>query len=143
MKATPPLLSFLFFAFAGCATSRTPMLSKPATTPLRREAIGGSVTRPPKIVHLVHPVYPLELRQKKVTGYAVIRFIVDKAGKVRDPVVFKATNEAFGRAALIAVSQWTFKPGLRNGRAVNCYMSNAFVFDFNKAPPKVWPDAGP
>jgi TonB family protein len=79
------------------------------------------------------PIYPFELRKKGIPGYAVIEFIVDVDGNVRDPWVVEATVKEFGYAAIGCVSQWKFEPGRKAGRKVNTRMKIPIYFDFNDA----------
>lgn len=64
------------------------------------------------------PVYPFELRQKKVEGTVYMLFIVDKDGRVVNPRVEKSDHPAFERPALEAVRQWKFEPAVRGGEKV-------------------------
>jgi protein TonB len=68
------------------------------------------------------PVYPVEMRGKKVEGVVTVIFVVDASGKVTSPKVEKASHPAFERPALEAVRQWRFEPGLRGGERVSCRM---------------------
>jgi protein TonB len=79
------------------------------------------------------PVYPRALRQQSISGYAVIGFIVDTEGDVRDVRVIQATHEEFGAAAVACVSEWKFQPGVRGGRKVNVRLSVPIHFDLSKA----------
>ena len=81
---------------------------------------GGGVTSPVVLVR-VEPVYPPVLLQRKVPGTAVIRCIIDRNGRVRDPQVVTATLPPFGEAALKAVTQWRFTPASLRGEAVECW----------------------
>jgi protein TonB len=78
------------------------------------------------------PVYPFNLLKQGITGYAVIGFIVDTHGDVRDPWVVKATHEEFANSAWNCVSKWKFKPGLRAGRKVNTRMAVPIVFNLEE-----------
>lgn len=68
------------------------------------------------------PVYPAELRQKKVEGTAWVVFVVDREGRVLNPKVEKSSHEGFDRAALDAVRQWRFDPAVRGGEKVQSKM---------------------
>lgn len=65
------------------------------------------------------PVYPFELRQKKVEGTVYMLFVVDQDGRVVNPKVEKSTHPAFERPALEAVRQWKFDPAVRGGEKVS------------------------
>lgn len=119
------LLSVLILA-GGCATA-------PANN---ASADQGSLLsdgeHPPRVIQQCPPIYPLELRKQGVIGYAVIAFIVDAEGNVRDPWVVEATVKDFGYAAIGCVSQWKFEPGRKAGRKVNTRMTVPIYFQFNE-----------
>jgi len=77
------------------------------------------------------PSYPAEMRQNGVSGQATIDFIVDSAGNVRNAFAASSTDPAFAQAAVDAVSQWSFSPGLKSGRNVNTHMVVPIVFTLN------------
>ncbi len=51
--------------------------------------------------------------------FADVDVIIDQEGRVRLAHVAKASSEAYGRAALVAASQWVFEPPMRGGQAVD------------------------
>ena len=65
----------------------------------------------------IPPTYPETLRAENPApkGTAEIEFIIDREGRVRLPGVAAASHELFGRAAVVAVSQWVFEPPTRGG----------------------------
>lgn len=68
------------------------------------------------------------MRKNGVSGQATVDFIVDSAGNVRNAVAASSTDTAFAQAAVDAVSQWSFNPGLKSGRSVNTHMQVPVVF---------------
>lgn len=64
------------------------------------------------------PLYPSELRGKKLEGVVTLIFVVDETGKVQNPRVEKSTHPAFEKPALEAIRQWRFEPALRGGKRV-------------------------
>lgn len=74
------------------------------------------------------PEYPAELRRKKVQGSVHIVFIVDKQGRVANPIVQSSTHAAFERPALQAVRRWRFEPGKRAGQPVQFKMRVPITF---------------
>ncbi len=74
------------------------------------------------------PIYPPAMLRAGVTGEVKISFIVDTRGNVRDAYVAASTREDFNAAALLAVSKWKFRPGKKNGQAVNTRMSVPIAF---------------
>lgn len=80
------------------------------------------------------PSYPFELRKARVSGEALVEFIVTANGTVRDPRVVKATHAEFGDAAVAAVHKWQFHPGMLNGKPVDTKMIVPLVFDLDPQP---------
>ena len=64
------------------------------------------------------PSYPPDLRRRGIGGEVLVEFVIDERGLVRAPRVLRAPHVALGEAAEVAVAQWTFFPGMKNGRAV-------------------------
>ncbi|HUJ43638.1 MAG TPA: energy transducer TonB [Opitutaceae bacterium] len=78
------------------------------------------------------PIYPYEMRRAGITGEVNVGFIVDVNGDVHDAYVMNSTHREFEVPAVQAVSKWKFRPGRRNGRAVNTRMSVPIVFSFTE-----------
>lgn len=74
----------------------------------------------PNPIKRVQPLYPAELKAARITGEALVSFVVDVDGSVKNAKVEKTTDNAFGEAAVAAVSAWTFEPGFKNGVPVAC-----------------------
>jgi TonB family protein len=88
----------------------------------------GELDRTPTPVYQVQPQYPQRLRVMGLSGRAVVDFVVDRHGIVRDAAVASASDPEFGAAAVAGVSQWKFKPGVKDGRAVAVHMRVPIVF---------------
>ena len=78
----------------------------------------ADLDQPPRAVYQPPPAFPAELRHKKITGAVHIVFIVDRNGRVVNPIVQKSSNAALDQPALAAVKRWRFEPGKRAGQAV-------------------------
>jgi len=66
--------------------------------------------------------YPLEARDKGIQGLTVLMFIVEKDGSTSDIEVIKPLHPACDSAAVAAVSQTLFKPGVQDGKEVRVKM---------------------
>lgn len=95
------------------------------------ETAATSDVRPVARIRIA-PVYPLEMRRMGMTGEAVVEFIVDTNGDVVNPVVIRATNDAFGQAAAASIARWKFHPAMKNGRAVNSVQQQTMTFSLNE-----------
>lgn len=76
----------------------------------------------PRPIFQSTPVYPMEMRSRKVAGSVYVLFIVDQQGKVMNPKIEKSSHGAFEKPAIEAVRQWKFEPATRNGQKVRCKM---------------------
>jgi len=73
--------------------------------------------------------YPQSAKDNGVEGKVMIRFIVDKEGFVKNPIVVKAVDAALDKAALDAVKMLPkFKPGKNAGKPVNVYYTIPIAF---------------
>ncbi len=73
---------------------------------------------PPKPIKHVSPVYPPELKSKRVEGEVHLVLIVLEDGSVDDVRVMRMSSPAFAEAAVEAAKQWKFEPGMKDGRPV-------------------------
>ncbi len=99
------------------------------------------------------PMFPAEKTGlKEGIAYTVnVGMVVDEQGKVAEVKVVDSTDQAamdvgkekfivahdrrFDQAAMDAVRQWTFSPGLKGGKPVNVRMSVAVVFSIAEPKP--------
>jgi protein TonB len=86
----------------------------------------------PKAVLQVAPVYPPAMKSQGREGLAVIRFVVDADGGIRDLGVVSSSERVFATAALDAVAKWKFKAGRKGGRAVAVQMEVPINFHLAK-----------
>src|SRR5262245_23683770 len=82
----------------------------------------AEIDQKPRATYQAAPLYPSELRGKKVEGVVTVLFVVDAAGKVAEPRVEKSTAAAFEKPALDAVRKWKFEPAVKAGQRVACKM---------------------
>ncbi len=66
------------------------------------------VNQTPVATFQQRPRYPTEMRRAGVSGEAMIRYVVDVEGKVRDVRAIAATHPDFAAAAVDSVSGWTY-----------------------------------
>ena len=134
-----PLLVFSVLLMAGCATDNAlpPRPSAPVEAGVAAEVFSGPVfditqlDRAPRPTFQAKPRYPFDLRRAGVSGEAIVDFIVDSQGNVRNAYAMRATHPAFAAEAVATVSQWRFQPGMKNGRTVNTHMQVPIVFSIN------------
>jgi protein TonB len=76
----------------------------------------------PRPIFQPPPDYPAELRKRRTEGTVYVVFVVDKNGRVANPVVQSSPHPALESAALQAVRRWRFEPGRRRGQTVQFKM---------------------
>lgn len=82
-----------------------------AQTPLVMPDFGTPILR-----DWVQPVYPAEARKTKSEGRVIVEFVVEADGRVSREKVQKSSDGQFDDAALTAVRQWKFGPGVEEGQ---------------------------
>jgi TonB family protein len=85
--------------------------------------LAGAVNRPgdispPKVLHRVEPRYTREARSNGIQGTVLIEVVVDETGKPDDVSVLSPIGFGLDSRAMDAVRQWSFRPGLSNGKPV-------------------------
>jgi periplasmic protein TonB len=78
------------------------------------------------------PVFPYSLKSTVSEARVVVEFIVDSNGDVVAPTAVSSTHDGFVENALVGVSKWKFKPGMKAGKRVNTRVRapiNFFVTD--------------
>lgn len=89
------------------------------------------IDQKPRVIFQAAPIYPSEMRGKKVEGVVTVIFLVDANGKVTSPKVEKSSASAFDRPALDAIKRWKFQAAVKGGRSVSCRMRETIRFQAN------------
>ncbi len=99
--------------------------------PPRKSEYGmGEVDQVPMAIFQVQPDYPYHAKRQGTEGIVSIRFLVTREGTVSSFSVLKATPEGiFDEAARRSVLRWKFRPGLKNGEAVNTWVEMDIEFE--------------
>jgi len=88
----------------------------------------ADIDQKPRVVYQAAPVYPADMRGKKIEGIVSVIFVVSSEGRVINQRAEKSTHVAFERPALEAVRQWKFEAGLRGGQRVATKMRVSIRF---------------
>jgi len=91
-------------------------LKQPASTPTAYR-VGGQVTAP-RIVSKVEPQYSEEAKKSKLQGSILLSVVIDSTGAPTQIAVLRPLGMGLDEAAVAAVSQWKFSPGIKNGTPV-------------------------
>jgi len=115
VQSSAPLPSRLpNFGDAGAPALLPP--DPPITGPIYYDR--NNVDQIPEVTQHVDATYPFELRAHDTEGEALIAFVVTDQGLPARIRVVTQTHPAFGKAASIAISQWHFRPAMKDGVAV-------------------------
>lgn len=79
------------------------------------------------------PVFPVMLKREVDHAEVTVQFIVDKTGGVINARAVSSTHAGFEDAAVVGVSKWTFRPGVKMGRKVNTRMQVTIIFRLSDA----------
>ncbi|HXA15219.1 MAG TPA: energy transducer TonB [Opitutaceae bacterium] len=86
---------------------------------------------PPKLIRAINAVYPFDAKKNGITGVVVVQFIVNQYGKVVSPTVIKSPNPLLSKAAVDAISQWEFLPGVKGEKIVPVKMQMPVTFSID------------
>jgi TonB family protein len=88
---------------------------RPATAEISK--VGAGVTAP-MLLYKLEPSYSVEARAAKVQGTVVLFVVIGTDGRASDVQLRKGVGYGLDEQALDAITQWSFKPGTRDGMAV-------------------------
>jgi TonB family protein len=71
------------------------------------------------LVYKVDPEYSEQARKAKFQGTVVLNLVVQRDGSVRDIRIVNSLGLGLDEKAIEAVKQWRFRPGEKNGQAVD------------------------
>jgi TonB family protein len=90
----------------------------PAATEGGIYRVGGGVSQP-AVIFKVDPDYAEEARRAKLSGSVMLAVIVDTEGRARNIHVLKGLGMGLDEEAIVAVTQWRFRSGMKGGQPVN------------------------
>lgn len=79
--------------------------------------VGGGV-KAPSLLFKVEPEYSEEARSAKYQGTVLLKVVVDVDGRAKDIQVLNGLGLGLDEKGVLAVQQWKFKPGERDGLPV-------------------------
>ncbi len=88
----------------------------------------GVIEQRPELVHSVSPVYPKDAWEARLTGKVILRFLVEKDGRVSNVTVLRG-QEVFRQAAIDALMQFRFKPAQIDDESISVWMTQAISFN--------------
>jgi TonB family protein len=79
--------------------------------------VGGDVSSP-RLLEKVDPVYPADAKDEKVEGTVLLKVVILPGGVAGEISVEKSLDPRLDDAAISAVRQWKFAPGMLKGEPV-------------------------
>ncbi len=79
---------------------------------------GGNGVTLPVLIRRVDPEFSEEARKARHSGIVILHADVDSTGRARNIRVVQSLGMGLDEKAVAAVSQWLFKPGTKDGKAV-------------------------
>jgi len=99
-------------------SARAAALSPVMTSSSPAVKVGGGVSAAPSLLFKMEPEYSEEARAAKFMGTVLLKVVVDTDGLAKDIQVDRSIGMGLDEQAVIAVTQWKFKPGTKDGAAV-------------------------
>ncbi|WED28967.1 energy transducer TonB [Vibrio sp. DW001] len=93
---------------------------KATNTPLVQQPISVKMGQTQQLMplHRMNPIYPRKALQRKIEGYVVFSFDIDRAGKPQNIKIEESyPSRVFNREALKALKRWKYQPMMVNGLA--------------------------
>jgi TonB family protein len=86
-----------------------------------------------QLEHYIPPTFPPMARQRGVSGWVDVQFIVRTDGSVSDPIIMGSEPVGvFDQSAVEAIRKWRYKPVLRDGQAIDQRASLRLKFSLDK-----------
>jgi TonB family protein len=106
-RRTGIVLAGLFVAIAMFGPARADQVYK----------VGDGVSAP-RVTYKINPDYTQEARDAKISGSVLLSVVVGADGLAHDITVVRGIDPGLDENAIIAVQQWRFAPGKREGEPV-------------------------
>jgi TonB family protein len=97
-----------------------------STAPPVRMSLGRDAVKA-NLIYRVDPIYPEEAKAAGIEGEVFLHVVLATDGTVKDLDLVKG-DPILGKAALVAVKQWRYKPTLLNGKAVEVDSTVFIIF---------------
>ncbi len=84
---------------------------------------------PPAEIRKQRPAYPVELREKRVSGAVVLQATVSLDGLPAATQVLRSADARLSPLALEALRAWQFRPASCDGAPIDAYVTVTFTFE--------------
>jgi TonB family protein len=123
-----------------------PPVAAPKTIPAGAVFRITELDKPPVVTFRKAPLYPYSMRRAGIQGKVMVSFVIGADGKAREvhavqswsggmstwPFSDPTARHNFEMAAVAAVSEWRFNPGLKDGQMVNSRVSQMLEFKIER-----------
>jgi len=87
----------------------------------------------PKMIKRVSPIYPKDARMMGWQGVVWVKAFVAKTGKVMRAMVHKSSGfSSLDDAAVTAAYGSEYRPAIKEGKAINCWVTYKITFELDK-----------
>jgi TonB family protein len=127
---TEATVTFQFSASLESNTGAAPAVSSsdPNSGPTKPLTVSQAIANSLRVKFFA-PVYPQDLKLKRVGGKVELTAIIGKQGQVVSLTPLSSSNDELTSAAIAAVQRWTYKPYLLNGVPVEIQTIITVIFD--------------
>ena len=92
----------------------------------------GNGVKSPVLIREVKPNYTKSAMDRKVEGTVELNAVILKDGTVGDVSIKRSLDDELDQEAIKATKQWKFKPGTKDGEAVNVKVFIELSFSLRK-----------
>jgi protein TonB len=89
-----------------------------AAAALQPQSFPSPITSAPAVIYKVEPQYTQEALDAKVSGTVAVQVLISAEGIPGDFAVRRSLGYGLDEKAIECVTQWRFKPGMRNGEPI-------------------------
>jgi TonB family protein len=112
--------------------SSTPMTAKQGGSGAATAFRAAEVDTPPRLIKSYSPRYPYMAKRDDISGSIILQFVVTKEGDVVNTTVVQSDPKGvFDQAALRAIEHYRFKPGTKDGEAVDVKVNLPIKFNLS------------
>ena len=108
-------------------TARPPSVSQSQVPPTPAPSV--ELDRQPQLKVTTRPDYPEGARRAGIGGVVLLRVLVSASGEPQRVEIARGVQPDLDQAAVTAVRQWLFEPGVKAGRATAAWMTVAVPFE--------------
>ena len=105
-----------------------------APTPPDIQRVGAGVS-PPRVISRVEPQYTDVARENRIQGTVVLQAVIMADGTVQIVRIVRSLGYGLDEAAVTALQQWVFAPGMKDGEPVNVALNIEVNFNLRQDPP--------